>query len=115
MPQLQTRLLSKLGCHMVQIKQVRFASIGLVLGLSLTASVARAQEDKKKPERAADEVEALIDQLKDLDQQDTGYSGSVSGSAFLPLGQRETHTILFGQKPHGSSDALKSLVKLGTK
>jgi ankyrin repeat protein len=51
----------------------------------------------------------------DIDQQDTGYSASVTGTAFLPLGQSETGMMLLFQKPSTSSDAMKSLVKLGAK
>jgi len=90
-------------------------AVGVLVGLGLITSVAREQENKKQPSVPANEVKALIDRLTKLDRQDVGYSGSVSGSAFLPLGQSETYTILFGQKPHASSEAIKSLVKLGTK
>src|SRR5262249_35708530 len=72
-------------------------------------------EPKKKPEPPPEEIEALINRLTELDQQDTGYSWSVTGSAFLPLGRNEMHTGLFDQKPHEPSGALRSLVKLGTK
>jgi ankyrin repeat protein len=99
--------------------------VSVLVALALVVTSAAAQPAKTPrlggngaplPEEApANEAKALIDQLPKLDQQDTGYSGSVTGSAFLPLGRSETHTMLFGQKPHASSDALKSLVKLGTK
>jgi ankyrin repeat protein len=85
----------------------------LAAGLSLIASVGRAQE--LKTTRPAAEVKALIDRLTELDRQDTGYSGSIAGSAFLPLGQSNTQAILFGQEPHASSAALQSLVQLGTR
>jgi ankyrin repeat protein len=100
---------------MIQINQSGCVWSGLVAGLGLITSVARAQELKNQPEVPANEVKALIDRLIGLDRQDTGYSGSVTGSAFLPLGQSEMHTMLFGQRPHASSDTLKSLVKLGTR
>src|SRR5262249_22211259 len=101
--------------HMIRINPARCVWVGLVFGLGVLTSTARAQERKKQPQGAAREAKALIDRLTEIDHKDTGYSGSVSGSAFLPLGQSETQTILLGQKPHESSHALKSLVKLGTK
>ncbi len=70
---------------------------------------------KPKGPPAADEVETLISRLADVEQQDTGYSASVTGTAFLPLGQSETGMALLFQKPHASSDAMKSLVKLGAR
>jgi ankyrin repeat protein len=100
---------------MSQFIHSRCLLVGLVAGLGLFLSVARSQEVRKQPAAPADEVKALIDKLTELDRQDTGYSGSVTGSAFLPLGRSETHMILFGQKPHASSEAMKSLVKLGPK
>lgn len=89
--------------------------MAFVPGFGLITCFAQAQDLKKQPAVPANEVKALIDRLTKLDRQDTGYSGSVTGSAFFPLGQSETHTILFGQEAHASSDALKSLVKLGTR
>jgi ankyrin repeat protein len=68
--------------------------------------------------RAADDpAKALIDKLVEVDRQDTGYSGSDSGSAFLPLGQNEWQGGLLSprQGKFGSSDAMKSLVKMGVK
>ena len=100
---------------MIQNEQSHRAWISVVAGLSLMASIVHAQEPKEKPQTAGDEVKALIDRLTEIEQQDVGYSGSVTGSAFLPFGQSETHTMLLGQTPNESSDALKSLVKLGTK
>src|ERR1022692_973044 len=100
---------------MIRINQSIWLWLGLVFGLGATTGFAEAQEVKKQPERPADEVKALIDRLKDLDHQDIGYSGSTTGSSFLPLGQSASHAMLLFQKPHESSDALKSLVKLGTK
>jgi ankyrin repeat protein len=100
---------------MVQVRPSRRVWVGLVAGLSLVTSIGQAQEPKRKPDQPGDEVEALINRLTELHDQDTGYSGSVAGSAFLPLGQSETGVILFGQKPHVPSDALRSLVKLRTR
>ena len=67
--------------------------------------------------RAADPAVALIDQLTELDRQDTGYSGSDSGTAFLPLSRNERGAVLLSPQPgkFGSSDAMRSLVKLGVK
>lgn len=66
---------------------------------------------------AADPAKALIDQLPALDRQDTGYSGSNNGSAFLPLGRNERGVVLLSprQGKSGSSDVMRSLVKLGVK
>src|SRR6266511_1684289 len=100
---------------MVETNQTVRAWMTLVVGLSVFASITRPQESKRLPPLPADGVKALIDRLTELDQQDTGYSGSLTGSAFLPLGQSETNMILFGQKPRTSSDAMKALVSLGTK
>jgi ankyrin repeat protein len=71
-----------------------------------------ADEPKK-----ADPIRALIDQLADLDQQDTGYSGGDSGTAFLPLNRTEGGPVLLSprQGKSGPSDAMRSLVKLGMK
>jgi ankyrin repeat protein len=69
--------------------------------------------DPKKP---VDPANALIDQLEKLDIQDTGYSGGVSGSSFLPLGYRRASVVLLSPSaPSGKSDAMNSLVKLGSK
>jgi ankyrin repeat protein len=100
---------------MIRIRHTRLVWISLAAYLILTVSVAHAQEGEKKAKPPGDEVKALVDRLTEIDRPDIGYSGSVSGSSFLPLGQSETHTILFGQKPLASSDALKSLVRLGTR
>jgi ankyrin repeat protein len=89
--------------------------LGVMAAIGVVSGIGHAQELKKEPASAANEVKALIDQLTKIDRQDMGYSGSVSGSAFVPLGQSEMHTILFGQEPNASSEALKSLVSLGTK
>ena len=86
--------------------------VSLLAALGLMAIAGQAQEIKKQP---VDEVKALIDQLTQVDRQDTGYSGSVSGSSFLPLGESQTGTMLLFQKPNDASEALKSLVKLGTR
>lgn len=90
--------------------KVQLGSLSAVLGLLLGAI--GAPEPKKPP---VDPAQKLIGQLTDVNHQDIGYSGSVSGSSFLPLGQHETHTILFGQGPNSESSAMRSLVKLGVK
>lgn len=66
---------------------------------------------------AADPAKALIDHLPDVDRQDTGYSGASSGTAFLPFGRNESGVVLLAprQGKFGSSDAMRSLVKLGVK
>lgn len=69
--------------------------------------------DPKKPD---DPAIALIDQLQKLNTQDTGYSGSVSGSSFLPLGHRSDSVLLLSPAPpSGKSDVMLSLAKLGSK
>jgi hypothetical protein len=68
----------------------------VVILAAFLATIPAAQELVAKPK--PDDVEALINRLADLDHQDTGYSASTSGTAFLPLGQSETHTIIFGQQ-----------------
>jgi hypothetical protein len=100
---------------MTQPTQSRFAGIGLIAVLCLAASIGGVQVPQKKPQKPAAEVEALIDQLTQVDQQDVGYSASVSGSSFLPLGQSHTGMALLFQEPSATSDALRSLVKLGVK
>lgn len=68
------------------------------------------------PKQPVDPAVALINQLERLDTQDTGYSGSTSGSSFLPLGRRTTSVVLLSSSaPSGVSDAMLSLVKLGAK
>jgi hypothetical protein len=68
------------------------------------------------PNKPADPAVAFIDQLEKLDTQDTGYSGSVSGSSFLPLGYNSASVVLLNPTtPTGKSDAMLSLVKLGAK
>ncbi len=69
--------------------------------------------EQKKPE--ADPAKALIDRLMEVSRQDTGYSGTTTGTAFLPLGQNQSHAMLLGQRPHAESDTMRSLVKLGVK
>jgi ankyrin repeat protein len=95
---------------------MRYFSCAILIGGPLLMTVVvgpqAAQENKKAP---ADEVTALIDQFTRLDRQDTGYSGSVSGSSFLPLGESSAGTMLLFQAPGEPSDALRSLVKLGVK
>jgi ankyrin repeat protein len=112
-----------LGVKLVTLGEIANQGLGRkilceerVLGIGLMTGLARAQALGKDREVSAKEVKALIDRLTELDQQDTGYSASVTGSAFLPLGQSETGMVLlFPRKPHASSEALKSLVKLGVK
>jgi hypothetical protein len=84
----------------------------VLVGLFSVTSPAHA-DDPKKP---VDPAVALIDRLEQLGIQDTGYSGSVSGSSFLPLGQRgPSAVLLIPSTPRGTSDAMLSLVKLGAK
>ncbi len=69
--------------------------------------------DPKKPD---DPTIALIDELQKLDAQDTGYSESVSGSSFLPLGHRSASVLLLSPTtPSRESDVMLSLAKLGSK
>ena len=69
-----------------------------------------------QPKKPVDPAVALIDQLEKLDTQDTGYSGSVSGSSFLPLGTSSASVVLLSPTaPSGKSEAMLSLVKLGSK
>ncbi|MEO2090475.1 MAG: ankyrin repeat domain-containing protein, partial [Gemmataceae bacterium] len=79
----------------------------VVAGVFLVAGVAPA----------ADPAKVLIDQLPDVDRQDTGYSGGDSGTAFLPLNRTEGGPVLLSprQGTFGPSDAMRSLVKLGVK
>jgi ankyrin repeat protein len=86
--------------------------IALFAALGPLANLGESQEIKKP---AADDAKALIDQLTQLDRQDTGYSGTVSGSSFLPLGESRAGTMLLFQEPGTPSEALRSLVKLGVK
>src|SRR3954465_4824065 len=68
------------------------------------------------PKKTVDPAVALIDRLEQLGAQDTGYSGGVSGSSFLPLGHRSVSVVLLSPStPSGTSDAMLSLVKLGAK
>ncbi|OWK37815.1 ankyrin repeat domain-containing protein [Fimbriiglobus ruber] len=68
------------------------------------------------PKKAVDPAVAFIDQLEKLDTQDTGYAGSVSGSSFLPLGYSSASVVLLSPAaPTGKSEAMLSLVKLGSK
>jgi ankyrin repeat protein len=79
----------------------------------LSAPLPAHAGDPKKP---ADPAVTLIDQLEKLDIQDTGYSAGVSGSSFLPLGYRSASVVLLSPAtPSGQSDAMLSLVKLGSK
>jgi len=69
--------------------------------------------DPKKP---VDPAIVLIDQLEELNTQDTGYSGSVSGSSFLPLGHRNASALLLSPStPSRKSNVMLSLTKLGSK
>src|SRR5262245_3231226 len=95
--------------------RIRLSWHGLVVGAVLTSPVAWSEDPNKKPNLPADEIEALINRLTETDQEDIGYSSSTSGSAFLPLGTSDPYAILLGQEPQKPSDALKALVKLGTK
>lgn len=83
-----------------------------IVGLFSITSPAYAG-DPKKPD---DPAIALIDQLEKLDTQDTGYSGRISGSSFLPLGHRSASVLLLSPAtPSGKSDAMLSLAILGSK
>ncbi len=96
---------------------IRFRlSFGWVLVALALPMLAQAMADEPKP-APADPVVALIDKLVELDTQDTGYSGADSGGSFLPLGRSEASGRLISprQGKFGSSDAMKSLVKLGMK
>ncbi|MCE9561520.1 MAG: ankyrin repeat domain-containing protein [Planctomycetes bacterium] len=68
------------------------------------------------PKKPVDPAVALIDRLEQLSTQDTGYSGSVSGSSFLPLGYSSDSVVLLSPTtPGAKSDAMLTLVKLGSK
>jgi len=83
-----------------------------IVGLFFISFPAHADEPKKPIDPAV----AFIDRLEKLDTQDTGYSGSVSGSSFLPLGYSNASVVLLSPAtPSGKSDAMLSLVKLGCK
>jgi ankyrin repeat protein len=81
--------------------------LAIVLVISIPAVAA-------DPPANTDEINKLIDELTKVEEADTGYSPSVSGTAFLPLGRREMGTILFGERPPARSDALRQLVAHGT-
>lgn len=83
-----------------------------LVGLFSIAFSAQADD----PTKPVDPVVALIDQLDKLDTQDTGYSGSASGSSFLPLCYSSASVVLLSPTtPNEKSDAMLSLVKLGSK
>jgi ankyrin repeat protein len=83
-----------------------------LVGLSSIPLAAYA-DDPKKP---VDPAVVLIDQFENLGTQDTGYSGSVSGSSFLPLGHRSVSVmVLSPSTPREPSDTMLSLVKLGSR
>ena len=90
--------------------RIQLGGVWAVLGL--LAVTAPADEPKKSD---ADPAKALIDKLTEVSRQDTGYSGTTTGTAFFPLGHHESHAMLLGQRPHAESDAMRSLVKLGVK
>lgn len=90
--------------------------IAVTAAIGVISSSALGQEPKKQPPKPlANEVEALIDRLTEIDQQDIGYSASESGSAFLPLEHRHAGSMMLFQKPSATSETMKSLVKFGAK
>jgi ankyrin repeat protein len=91
--------------------RLQFGSVWVVV-LGLLSGAIRADEPKK-PE--TDPAKVLIDQLTEVSEPDIGYSPSTAGTAFFPLGRSESQVMLFGQRPHSASDAMRSLVKLGVK
>jgi ankyrin repeat protein len=59
-------------------------------------------------------VAALIDRLADVKEGGIGYSGSVTGSVFLPLDHAgRLHVMLLFQSPPVASEAMRELVKRG--
>jgi ankyrin repeat protein len=100
---------------MNQINRKHLAWVSLAAGFVLLTNNVLAQEPKKQPKSETDEVKALIDRLMEVDRQDIGYSASVTGSSFLPLGYRDSYAVLMFQQSEQTSEALKSLVKLGAK
>ena len=76
--------------------------------LFLLALPARAEEPKKP---VIDPARILLERLRDVKHQDIGYSSSVSGVSFLPLGQRETLGGLLFQQPEEASETVRSLVQ----
>jgi ankyrin repeat protein len=86
--------------------------VGLAVALLAVVPALAADPPAKKASTPA-EIKKLIDELTKVKEPDMGYSPSVSGTAFLPLGQSQAGTILFGQKPSASADAMRRLVELG--
>jgi len=85
--------------------------VGLAVALLTAAPAAAADPPAKKgPD---DEIKKLINELTKVEEPDLGYSPSVSGTAFLPLSRSELGTVLFGERPHVRSEALRQLVKHG--
>ena len=99
---------------MIKIHQQR-DFLAFVTGLCLMAGVAQAQELKQNPQSSTPESMTLIDRLKEVEQQDDGYSASSSGPAFLPLDYRHPSASPLPREPNTPSETLKSLVKLGCK
>src|SRR5262245_1085450 len=87
--------------------------VGLAIALLTIATAPAADPPAKKGPAPVDEIAKLIDELTKVEEPDLGYSPSVSGTAFLPLGRSELGTVLFGERPHARSDALRQLVKHG--
>lgn len=56
---------------------------------------------------------ALIEALTKVDHPDVGFSDTVSGSSFLPLGEQETGMMLLRAEPRRPSEALTALVAGG--
>jgi ankyrin repeat protein len=81
---------------------------------SPSQAAGRTQEDKPDPKAKAASIPELIDRLAEISEADTGYSASVTGSAFLPLDTAgQVHTALLFQRPLAPSNTMRELVKHG--
>jgi hypothetical protein len=63
--------------------------------------------------RQISHIKECIALLAEIDSPDYGLSSTMSGAAFLPLGQRSTNMLLLTDHRLKSSRALKTLVEIG--
>ena len=83
------------------------------LAVVLLAAVPTLATDPPAKAASDEEIKKLIDQLARVGDSDTGYSGTMTGSGFLPLGWRQFGAGLLFQKPSVQSDVMLRLVRAG--
>ena len=83
--------------------------------MALTACIGQtyAQNPGKALSSQKGDIATLINQLQNIGEGDTGYSSTMTGSGFLPLGVSQASVLVLGQGPTTNATPMRQLVEQG--